>query len=199
MQELVLINMNEVIIQSGERQNYTDTRANFEKDGGPRLTHKSVDYNRTIGSCWLDGRAFQEFPNTEFEAILDNAQTYIDAKERRERVEQEQAEAERLANMTQEEIEAQALAQAKAERAEAVSKIVVEVDGMKFDGDEESQTRMGRTIAAAVALGVDLTKEKRTWVLADNSIAEVTIAQLAKALQLAGDAQTELWTIPYKG
>lgn len=111
MQELVLINMNEVIIQSGERQNYTDTRANFEKDGGPRLTHKSVDYNRTIGSCWLDGEAFQEFPNTEFEAILDNAQTYIDAKERRERVEQEREEAERVANMTDEEVASQVRAE----------------------------------------------------------------------------------------
>ena len=100
---------------------------------------------------------------------------------------------------TAEELEAQALAQAKAERADAVSKIIVEVDCMKFDGDESSQTRMGRTIAAAVALGVDLTTEKRTWVLADNTIAEVTIAQLAEALRLAGDAQTALWTVPYQG
>ena len=99
---------------------------------------------------------------------------------------------------TAEELAAQELAQAKAERAEAVSKIIVEVDGLKFDGDEESQTRMGRTIAAAVALGVDLTTEKRTWVLADNTIAEVTIAQLAEALRLAGDAQTALWTVPYQ-
>lgn len=99
---------------------------------------------------------------------------------------------------TAEEVAAQELTQAKAERAEAVSKIIVEVDGMEFDGDEESQTRMGRTIAAAVALGVDLTTEKRTWVLADNAIAEVTIAQLAEALRIAGDAQTALWTIPYK-
>lgn len=98
---------------------------------------------------------------------------------------------------TAEELAAQELAQAKAERAEAVSKIIVTVDGMAFDGDEESQTRMGRTIAAAVALGVDLSVEKRTWVLADNSIAGVTIAQLAEALRLAGDAQTALWTVPY--
>lgn len=56
---------------------------------------------------------------------------------------------------------------------------------------------MGRTIAAAVALGVDLTTEKRTWVLADNSIAQVSIKQLAEALRLAGNAQTELWTVPY--
>ena len=98
---------------------------------------------------------------------------------------------------TADEVAAQELAQAKAERAEAVSKITVTVDGLTFDGDEASQTRMGRTIAAAVALGADLSAEKRTWVLADNSIAEVTIAQLAEALRLAGDAQTALWTVPY--
>lgn len=98
---------------------------------------------------------------------------------------------------TAEEIAAQELAQAKAERADAVSRITIEVDGMIFDGDEESQTRMGRTIAAAVALGVDLTTETRVWVLADNSIATPTIAQLAEALRKAGDAQTSLWVVPY--
>lgn len=99
----------------------------------------------------------------------------------------------------QEQIEAEVLAEAKAERADAVSKIIVEVDGMEFDGDETAQGRMGRTIAAAVALGVDLATEKRTWVLADNSIAQVSIKQLAEALRLAGDAQTALWTVPYTG
>ena len=100
--------------------------------------------------------------------------------------------------LTEEEIAKQELAEAKDERAEAVSKLIVEVNGMRFDADEESQTRMGRTIAAAVALGVDLDTEKRTWVLADNTIAEVTVKQLAEALRLAGDAQTELWTVPYE-
>ena len=99
---------------------------------------------------------------------------------------------------TPEEIEAQELAEAKAERAEAVSKIIVEVDGMKFDGDETAQTRMGRTISAAMALGVDINTEKRIWVLADNTVAEPTIAQLAKALELAGNEQTQLWTVPYQ-
>lgn len=99
---------------------------------------------------------------------------------------------------TPEEIAALELAQAKADRAEAVARITVTVDGLTFDGDEASQTRMGRTIAAAVALGADLAAEKRTWVLADNSIAEVTVAQLAEALRLAGDAQTALWTVPYQ-
>lgn len=98
----------------------------------------------------------------------------------------------------QELIEAEALAQAKSERAEAVSKIVVEVDGMAFDGDETAQTRMGRTIAAAIALGVNLQTYTQVWVLADNTVAQVTVAQLAQALKLAGEAQTALWTVPYK-
>lgn len=98
----------------------------------------------------------------------------------------------------EEEKAAIALAKAKSEREEAVSKITVEVDGMTFDGDETAQTRMGRTVAAAVALGVDIQTEKRTWVLADNTVAEVTVAQLAEALRLAGDAQTVLWTVPYE-
>lgn len=100
--------------------------------------------------------------------------------------------------MTEEEKQAQALLQAKAERADAVSKIIVDVDGMAFDGDEESQTRMGRTIAAAIALGVDIQTYTQVWVLANNTVAQVTIAQLARALKLAGETQTALWTVPYK-
>lgn len=104
----------------------------------------------------------------------------------------------KLPDPTPEELEAQVLENAKAERADAVSKIIVEVDGMKFDGDETAQTRMGRTISAAMAQGVDLNTEKRTWVLADNTVAKPTIAQLAKALELAGNEQTRLWTVPYQ-
>lgn len=98
---------------------------------------------------------------------------------------------------TEDELAAIALEQAKAQRADAVSKITVEVDGMIFDGDETSQTRMGRTVAAAIAEGVDLDTETRTWVLADNTVASVTVRQLTRALRLAGDAQTALWTVPY--
>ena len=92
---------------------------------------------------------------------------------------------------------AKALEEAKEERADIVSKIKVTVDGMEFDGDEVAQTRMGRTIAAAVALGVDINTYTQTWVLADNTVANPTIKQLAEALKLAGEAQTDAWTVPY--
>lgn len=93
---------------------------------------------------------------------------------------------------TEEEILAEKLLHAKSIRAAYVSKIVVEVDGMKFDGDETSQDRMARSV---VALNDD--SETVQWVLADNTIAQVTRIQLKQALRLAGEAQTAIWANPY--
>lgn len=98
---------------------------------------------------------------------------------------------------TDEELATEELAQAKAERAAAVSKITVTVDGMVFDGDEVSQERMSRTITAAVATG-EAMSATTTWVLADNTIAQPSIQQLAQALRAAGEQQTALWTVPYQ-
>ena len=100
---------------------------------------------------------------------------------------------------TAEELQAQALAQAKSERAEAVKTITVEVDGLIFDGDEDSQTRMARTITASQALGLP-EDSTISWAMADtnaNKVEQVTIAQLSKALYLAGCKQSELWCKPY--
>lgn len=62
---------------------------------------------------------------------------------------------------------------------------------MMFDGDEVSQDRMARSIIA-LDLG-----ETVQWVLADNSIAQVTRGQLREALRKAGMAQTAIWADPY--
>jgi hypothetical protein len=74
----------------------------------------------------------------------------------------------------------------------AVAAIAVEVDGMRFDGDETSQNRMARAIVAMQAAGVP----KTLWTLADNAAVEVTAAQLGAALAKAGSAQTALWALP---
>jgi hypothetical protein len=92
---------------------------------------------------------------------------------------------------TQDEIAAAELEKAKAERADFVSKIIVTVDELQFDGDETSQDRMARSI---VALNDGETVQ---WVLADNSVAQVTKEQLRQALRLAGEAQTAIWANPY--
>lgn len=89
----------------------------------------------------------------------------------------------------------QLLAQAKRERAEKVQRIKVTVDGMTFDGDEVSQSRMARALTAALTAGQSST----TWVLADNTVATVTKEQLAEALTKSMLEMSKVWTDPYKG
>ena len=95
--------------------------------------------------------------------------------------------------LTPEEQEAQNLAIAKRERAAKVAAIKVEVDGMTFDGDEQAQSRMARAITAAETAGLEST----VWVLADNTVKNVTKAQLQQALSKAMLAMAKLWTKPY--
>lgn len=91
---------------------------------------------------------------------------------------------------TQEEL----LEQAKHERAKQVAAIKVDVDGMIFDGDETSQSRMARALEVASITGMQST----VWVLADNTVAEVTVAQMQQALSKAMLEMGELWTVPYE-
>lgn len=81
---------------------------------------------------------------------------------------------------------------AKAARAAAVNNIkVTTTAGNTFDGDETSQTRMSRAIlvlSTGFAVSVP-------WVLADNSVIQVTAAELTEALALAGQSQAALWVI----
>lgn len=80
--------------------------------------------------------------------------------------------------------------QSKAARTEAVARIQVTTgSGKVFDGDEVSQTRMARAVVALQAAG----QSETVWVLADNTPATVTLAELAEALALAGTEQTRLW------
>ena len=91
---------------------------------------------------------------------------------------------------TEEELAAEAREQFKQEREKAVASIVVEVDGILFDGDEVAQTRMAR---AALVMNDE---ETTTWVQANNIPTEVTKAQLVEAIRLAGAEQTRLWVMP---
>ena len=99
--------------------------------------------------------------------------------------------------MTAEERAKADLDAAKAERATQVGRLTVTVDGMVFDADETSQNRMSRVVSGAQALGIDQSTTQ-VWVLADNTVAQPTVAQLAQALKLAGEKQSELWIVPYQ-
>ena len=85
-----------------------------------------------------------------------------------------------------------ALLFAKAKRAEEVERLTVEVEGMVFDADETSQARMS---VAASSMTDD---ETNVWVLHDNTVVQVTKAQLLLACRLARIAQSAVWTKPYE-
>ena len=80
----------------------------------------------------------------------------------------------------------------KRERFEQVAAITVETCmGNVFQGDEISQSRMVRVLVARDEDRPDGTVD---WILADNTVANITLAELEEALRLSVDAQTEIWT-----
>ena len=79
----------------------------------------------------------------------------------------------------------------KAVREKAVDSIIVTVDGLQFDGDETSQLRLLLYSQRMRANG----RATIPWVMADNTTAEVTAAQMEQALDLAMEKQGEIWFI----
>lgn len=188
--EQVVLSVSQITVemQGADGSHYFDTTEHFVADGGDVDGIVSIDYNKSLGTCFING-AISEFPNALAEKNLTNLHSILENKRKREQ--------ELLPKPTEEEKAKAALSQAKAERARAVSKLTVTVDGMIFDADETSQNRMSRVVAGAQALGIDQSTTQ-IWVLADNTVATPTVKQLAQALKLAGEAQTALWTKPYE-
>lgn len=108
------------------------------------------------------------------------------------RTEQDEAPYVVYTRKSDEQIAGMVLAKAKQERAQAVADIVVTTTaGNAFDGHEDAQNRMARAL-----LGLSDT-DTMPWVLADNTIVQVTKAELQEALRLSGTALAELWVKPY--
>lgn len=159
----------------------------------------SIVYSRSDGS-YVINQGLYHVPNEGVWADLwEQVDAYVKAHPKVVKVEPtpEERAALEFEKLTPEEKEAALLAVAKAERARAVAAITVEVDGMVFDGDEKAQERMARTVTAATATGASM-DDTTTWVLRDNTVAQVTVRQLATALRMAGEAQTALWVVPYE-
>ncbi len=80
----------------------------------------------------------------------------------------------------------------KLRRAEQVASIKVTTRaGHIFDGDEESQGRMARSILVLQTVPGSTV----TWIMADNSVYEVDIAELTEALFLSATEQHRLWIL----
>ncbi len=89
---------------------------------------------------------------------------------------------------TKEEIINRKLNELNIQRQHELDNAIIELDGIKLDADETSQTRMTR------ALAVLEDNEKQFWVAADDSMVRLTKVQFKQALKLAGLKQTAIWT-----
>ena len=88
---------------------------------------------------------------------------------------------------TPEEIQQGLYNQWKSERQSKVDNIEVELNGVIYQGDETSQTRIAR--AVSVMEDTDTTM----WVAKDNSVNELSKADLKYILKEAGTKQTLIW------
>jgi hypothetical protein len=93
---------------------------------------------------------------------------------------------------TPEELELKQRNDARELRTKLVDSIIVTTSsGKTFDGDETSQTRMARAILvmqATQSLNIQ-------WKLSNNTVEDITLAELSEALTLAGIEQTKLWMV----
>ena len=83
MQDLIIYNENQVIIQANSKT-YQETKENFLADYEEKVNYQTIDYNRTTQTCWLNDEAFQAYPNTVCEDILNSIDTLLEKQAKRE-------------------------------------------------------------------------------------------------------------------
>lgn len=98
-----------------------------------------------------------------------------------------------LENTERPPLKCQKIAEIKRKRDESIRDIIVNVDGMLFNGDDVSQARLCHTIQAYAQDNIDPNEIKVQWVLASNSVETVSIRQLQDALKLAVEEQSRIW------
>lgn len=85
MQELILMNEEQVVVQVVGKI-YQESVRNFLTDYGKSVDYTTIDYNRETKGCWLNGKAFQPYPNKVCEDILNSIDTLLAKKAEREYV-----------------------------------------------------------------------------------------------------------------
>lgn len=160
MQDLIIYNQKEVIIQTNGKV-YYDTNENFLVDYGKAIEYEAIDYNRDTKSCWLNGNAFQKYPNDVCEDILNSIDVLLANKEKREYV-----------VPTLDELKTQKLTELKTIRdTEEVKPIAY--NGNLFDFDEKARDRINSAIIA-----LSITGQSIKWTTADNTNVTVTADDL---------------------
>lgn len=163
MQDLIIYNENQVIIQANEKI-YQDTQANFLQDYDKKVSYKTIDYNRATESCWLNGEAFQPYPNEVCEEILNSIDTLLAKK----------AEREAPPAPTLKELKVQKITDLKNTR-DNKEVLPINYQGYSFDYDAKARDRISAAIVALEVAGASATL---TWTTTDNKDVKVSASDL---------------------
>ena len=79
------IKKGEILIINGDKQ-YSDTVENFKLDSKLSLNNLTEVIYDNYQECCVINKEFKEYPNANFDNYIDNVDTYIKAKEKREYV-----------------------------------------------------------------------------------------------------------------
>ena len=176
MQDLIIYNKKEVIIQA-DNKIYQDTTENFFVDYGKAVDYDAIDYNRETKGCWLNGKAFQKYPNEVCEDILNNIDVLLVNKEKREYIEP-----------TLDEIKQAKLVELKSMR-DNLEVEPIEYNGNLFDYDEKARDRIN---AAIISLELAPVGTSLSWTTADNKEATVTANDLKMVIANVAIRSNEL-------
>lgn len=174
MQDLIIYNQKEVIIQANGKT-YQDTNENFIADYGKVVKYEAIDYNRDTKCCWLNGNAFQKYPNDVCEDILNSIDTLISNKEKREYI-----------APTLDELKQAKINEFKFKR-DSLEVEPISYQGYRFDYNDKARDRIS---AAIIAL--DVSKGQIAWTTADNTEVMVTADDLRGVIAAVAMRSNEL-------
>ena len=180
MQKLIILKNNTAIVQY-DNKIYSDSYENFLQDYSKKISYKTIDYNCATKSCWLNGEAFQLYPNEVCEDILNSIDTLIAKK----------VEREAPLPFTLSGLKAQKIISLKKTR-DTLEIETVTYNGSSYDYDSKARERISAAIVALDVQGADASID---WTTADNADVKVTandlrmviaaVAQRSNALHVA--------------
>lgn len=175
MQDLIIYDKDNVIVQSEDKV-YQDTAINFITDYGGKVNYQTIDYNRTMQTCWLNGEAFQAYPNTVCEDILNSISTLLKKQAKRECI-----------VPTLEDLKILKIKRFKIERDHREVDKIVYNDNI-FDFDDKARERM--RIARADLLSSNVSE--RLWTCADDKIVSLSVLDFDNINSLAATRSEQL-------
>lgn len=184
------IQKNEVLIINGDKQ-YCDTVDNFKLDSNLKLENLTEVIYDNHQECCVINKEFKEYPNANFDNYIDNIDTYIKSKEKREYVPPKEPTLDEL-----KEIKLNKAGELFAQKRDAIR--WVKVDDSNTYGFDCANENITNFLAAYTFLDTQVEKSNTTmykvWLDKENKgIIELNLEQMNKVFNIVRTSQFEAY------